>query len=59
MPQICFSADPKLIAAIDEIAENMGRSRSYIAKTLMWSSVQKVMSKKPNNFGELLTALQT
>jgi predicted transcriptional regulator len=38
--QVCFTADPALVKAIDEIAKNIRRSRSDTINTILWLAIK-------------------
>lgn len=54
--QVCFTADSNLVAAVDEIAAKIGRSRSDVVATLVWLAIQN-MKAQPRDFGELIRSV--
>jgi hypothetical protein len=54
--QVCFTAEENLVAAIDEIAAKIGRSKSDTLNTLLWLAVQN-MRAQPKDFGDLLQSV--
>jgi hypothetical protein len=52
--QVCFTADDKLLKVIDDLAENIERSRSDTVNLLLWLVTQSIKDKKPSNLGELV-----
>jgi hypothetical protein len=55
--QVCFTADDKLLKVIDDLAENIERSRSDTVNLLLWLVTQSIKDKKPSNLGELFLSV--
>jgi hypothetical protein len=55
--QVCFTADDKLLKVIDDLAENIERSRSDTVNLLLWLVTQSIKDKKPSSLGELVLSV--